>query len=241
MDLDVNNYHVTDLMKILDISNDKPNETDIYTKTNKFIQRFQKEGKYDLVKFFQDMHDVFRDFFHEQIVEGFESQTQDSSKNPSALSSLNEHKSIINTQPYSIGDITKKESVHNVSVSQGVLNPTLKNTTQQMINLDSQFRMATDTNNSDSNFTIRLSDSLKNVLNIKLYTIQIPYNWYVVYTTYGNTCFWVRIFNGSITDFINVRVYIDSGNYTPVQLVTQLNDRIFNEGIAKQKVCGLQK
>ena len=98
----------------------------------------------------------------------------------------------------------------NVPVAQDVLNPNLENTTTRFINLDSQFRQSSDTLSTD--YTLDLSDPLTNALSLRLYSIQIPYTWYVIDEQYGNTCFWIVIpYNGKEYE---VPIYFTSGNYT---------------------------
>ena len=110
----------------------------------------------------------------------------------------------------------------NVPVSQDSLNPNLKNTISRFVNLDSQFRAFTSGSESSStDYTLDLSDPLTNVLSIKLYSYQIPYCWYVIDTTYGNTCFWITATVDGV--IYNVPVNVPSGNYTPTQFSETLN------------------
>jgi hypothetical protein len=114
-----------------------------------------------------------------------------------------------------------------VSVKQDSLNPNLKNTITRFINLDSQFRQYTSGIESTStDYTLDLSDTLKDTLSIRLYSYQIPYNWYVIDSAYGNTCFWV-----TDTSY-NIPVYISPGNYTPDNFKTSLITSFTNAGFS---------
>jgi hypothetical protein len=62
-----------------------------------------------------------------------------------------------------------------------------------------------------------LSDTLKNVLSMRLYSYQIPFSWYVIDTIYNNTCFWIT--DGSS----NITITMPPGNYTADEFVEQLN------------------
>lgn len=109
--------------------------------------------------------------------------------------------------------------VYQIPVKQGSLNPNLKNTITRFVNLDSQFRQYTSGIDATStNYTLDLSDTLKDVLSIRLYSFQIPYNWYVIDSNYGNTCFWIS--DGSY----NIPISIASGNYTSSTFTSNLND-----------------
>ena len=117
----------------------------------------------------------------------------------------------------------------NVPVAQDSLNPNLKNTITRFVNLDSQFRQYSSGGESTStDYTLDLSDSLKNVLSMKLYSYQIPYSWYVIDITYGNTCFW-------ITDSSNnqsIAISIEPGNYSTSQFEIALNASLFGAGFS---------
>jgi nitrate reductase NapAB chaperone NapD len=105
-------------------------------------------------------------------------------------------------------------------VKQDSLNPNLKNTINRFVNLDSQFRQYTSgVDSTSTDYTLDLSDTLKNALSLRLYSHQIPYSWYVIDSAYGNTCFW--ILDASSNNAISISV--PPGNYTQTAFVTQLN------------------
>lgn len=102
-------------------------------------------------------------------------------------------------------------------VKQDSLNPNLKNTINRFVNLDSQFRQYTNgTESISSDYTLDLSDTLKDAIKLKLYSFQIPQSWYAIDSFYGNTCFW--IVNGSSS----VPISVPSGNYTQIAFKDQL-------------------
>ena len=113
-------------------------------------------------------------------------------------------------------------------VKQDSLNPNLKNTINRFVNLDSQFRQYTSGIDSTStDYTLDLSDTLKNALNLRLYSYQIPFSWYAIDTAYGNTCFWLKDASTNILTSISV----PSGNYSQTAFVSQLNTSFQNAGI----------
>ena len=113
-------------------------------------------------------------------------------------------------------------------VKQDSLNPNLKNTINRFVNLDSQFRQYTSGIDSTStDYTLDLSDTLKDALKLTLYSYQIPFSWYAIDIAYGNTCFWLVDSSTNITTSISV----PSGNYTQTAFVTQLNTSFQNAGI----------
>jgi hypothetical protein len=111
-------------------------------------------------------------------------------------------------------------------VKQDSLNPNLKNTINRFVNIDSQFRQYTNGIDSTStDYTLDLSDTLKNTLKLSLYSYQIPFSWYTIDTAYGNTCLWI------LDDIGNaVPVSVPSGNYTQIEFKDQLTKSFLDAG-----------
>jgi len=108
-----------------------------------------------------------------------------------------------------------------VPVTQGSLNPNLKNTVTRLVNIDSQYRQIITPNSEDplgpaspTNFTLDLTENLTNVLSIKLNTVQIPYAWYGIDVSTGTNVLFYKLTTASAyTPFA-----VPPGNYTPSQL-----------------------
>jgi len=116
---------------------------------------------------------------------------------------------------------------YNLPVKQDSLNPNLKNTISRFVNLDSQFRQYTSGIDSTStDYTLDLSDTLKNALSLTLYSYQIPFSWYVIDTAYGNTCFWIVDTSSNTA----ISVSVPPGNYTQTAFQTQLNASFLQAG-----------
>ena len=114
---------------------------------------------------------------------------------------------------------------YQIPVKQDSLNPNLKNTITRFVNLDSQFRQYTNGIDSTStDYTLDLSDTLKDVINMRVFSYQIPYSWYTLDVAYGNTCLWIN--DGSA----NVVVSVTPGNYTALQFVTDLSNNFTSAG-----------
>ena len=79
----------------------------------------------------------------------------------------------------------------NVPVSQGSLNPVLKNVTSRIVMLDSTYRQNITPYDSpvasSTDYTLDLSDTLNKTLSIKLSSVQIPFTWYNYADYLGNT------------------------------------------------------
>jgi hypothetical protein len=122
---------------------------------------------------------------------------------------------------------------YQLPVKQDSLNPNLKNTISRFINLDSQFRQYTNgIDSSSTDYTLDLSDSLKDALKLSVYSYQIPYSWYIIDDAYGNTCFW--IYDPTTEQYINI--YVPPGNYNAQTFQTQLNASFLQAGITTPPV-----
>jgi hypothetical protein len=111
--------------------------------------------------------------------------------------------------------------------AQDTLNPTLKNTNVQHMVIDSQFRQNISPytpnpsgTSSSTDFTLDLSDHIKNALSLKLYSYQIPYSWYTVDATLGTSCFWVEHNNQTYT------IQIGDGNYSRPDLIAAIQAQL---------------
>ena len=108
----------------------------------------------------------------------------------------------------------------------GTLNPILKQTKKRVISIDSQYRA--DKRTFPTEFTFDLSEPLKDVVSLKLYSVQIPFTWYTIAKTYGSNFFYIKGNAPGIQDNPNHDIQIDlsAGNYTPTELATNLNSAI---------------
>jgi hypothetical protein len=112
-----------------------------------------------------------------------------------------------------------------LAYSKGALNPILKQTITRIISIDSQYR--SDKTKIPTEFTFNLSEPLRDVVSLRLYSVQIPYTWYTIGTAYGNNFFYFKGRTSGIEDGDHdVKVEIPPGNYTPSTLVGRINESI---------------
>ena len=105
------------------------------------------------------------------------------------------------------------------------INPILKQTIKRVISIDSQYR--DNKNTATTEFTFNLSEPLKDVVSLKLYSVQIPFTWYTINSSFGGNFFYIKgdaegINNGSH----DYQIIIPSGNYSAKQLVEALQKDI---------------
>lgn len=235
IDYNTDNYTISELLAILDL--DDPTEQQIVDTTNKLISRFQNEGSTNLVSFFQDIQTKLLQYMNqletsgkdaeyepnaEQTDRWFKNQVLPQDNNPVQKDKNTERKQKIDVYDNNHVPMNREQlgvtNTISVPVAQDTLNPNLENITSRFINLDSQFRQAAggiDTISTD--YTLDLSDPLTNVISLRLYSIQIPFTWYVVDEQFGNTCFWVTNKGNTF------KIFIAPGNYNPTTFCTELN------------------
>ena len=143
------------------------------------------------------------------------------------------------------------ETLARSSITQGSLNPNIKNTKKTTMNIDSHYRKIIGppsipdiSNNCStltdalkapypypenaSNFTINLSTKINKVIHIKLQSIEIPVSWYVFSPNYGTTRFRLGETSASGELFYpidiptTVLVNIPEGNYDAATLITAI-------------------
>ena len=223
IDTDVRNYTIPELFSILQVEeNDSPSlANEIQVASQRLIDKFKRENNSEMETFFKDIQSTLLEYLS---VKSIEKQTQNWIKNE-YMTQDNEIQNQKITNRNDQIDVYQDEhapmtrqriginNTFQVPVSQDSLNPNLKNTIEYFINLDSQYRQ-TGTLNTD--YTCDLSDHLKDVLDLRLFSFQIPFTWYIVDTAYGNTCFWVT--DGAVS----IPITIAPGNYNSTTMVTAL-------------------
>ena len=109
--------------------------------------------------------------------------------------------------------------------AQDKLNPLLQQTVKRIISIDSQYR--DDKTSLSTDFTFNLSEVIKDVVSLKLYSIQIPHTWYTVSTNFGCNFFFLKGKSPGINDGnFDYKIDISAGNYTAPNLINALNTKI---------------
>jgi len=252
IDTNVSNYTMSELMAIVDLNDLDP--TSIMVATSSYIEKFRDSNpklstffqgiQSQLLQYAQGLYD---DNYYagddagddpdgnEGVYPAGEKQVEDRIQNEYLTQTDENQTNKITDRKQKIGvfgdqhtPMTREQlgvsDTFNVSVKQDSLNPNLKNTISRFVNLDSQFRQFTGLNSTSTNYTLDLSDTLKNVLSMRLYSYQIPFSWYLIDTIYNNTCFWIT--NGND----NVPITMPPGNYDSTQFVATLITAFNNAG-----------
>ena len=239
----VNGYSDKELYDILDLVN--PSDRELEAKILHMIWRYDNMGNSQhLSTFFRDIYDHF---FEDQgqgqgqgTTEGF---TMDdvqkvigSGTSTTAATGSNINNTIPTTaldengQPKADKEKKDDKAVLGYSFpldyTKDSLNPLLKQTTKRIVSIDSQYRDSKKYPLS-SQYTFNLSNPLKDVVNLRLYSIQIPYTWYTINDSYGSNFFYLKGNSPGIDDGLHdIKVEIGIGNYTASDLITTINNSI---------------
>lgn len=253
MDTNILHYSIQDLMTILNITT--LNSEEIIDKTNHFMEEFDEKGKQTMSLFFSNMQKRLLNYIENPNDDIDNQQMNQWYTNDYLQQEINESNDLSTSFPFPYsqqqgqqqqgqqqqgqqqGQQKQQQSdslqknvanEYNVPVAQDDLNPTLENVTSRFINLDSQYRQSTkDIESSSCDYVLNLSEPIHKVLSLRLYSVQIPYTWYVIDETQGTTCFWIEnTLDDNTIELITIS--IASGNYTPDELVTIINKDTIN-------------
>jgi hypothetical protein len=225
----VKNYSDNDLYDILDLVN--PSDRELEAKILHMVWKYENIGNESgirLVKFFREIYDHF---FEEDdnTVEGF---TDVGTPEEPLTAEFDKTINTSNTEPGLAGTNNKVELGYSfpLEYTKDSLNPLLKQTTKRIVSIDSQYRAIGKIQNAlSSHFTFNLSAPLKDVVNLKLYSVQIPYTWYTINDSYGSNFFYLK---GNVPGIDNgyhdIKIEIGIGNYTAPDLITAVNNAIMN-------------
>jgi hypothetical protein len=115
--------------------------------------------------------------------------------------------------------------VQQLDYAKGVLNPLLKQTIKRIISIDSQYRETKDLLSTE--FTFNLSEPLRDVVALRLYSVQIPFTWYTVGNNYGANYVYLKgNAPGIDTGDFDYQIEIAPGNYTNQTLVDEIQSQI---------------
>ena len=239
---DISKYSEEELLTILDLKHnpsDRELEAKIIFNINKY-KNIAGESGAQLAIFFEDIYTHFFDLGEEDenqddqeinvsvkeidTKRAQEEKTQERAMDEGFNNNAPKPTTLTETQP-------KRENeapvgyTRNLAYTTGQLNPLLQQTIKRVISIDSQYRDNKDALSTE--FTFDLSDPLKDVVSLKLYSVQIPYTWYTINNDFGSNFFIIKgnspgIDNGNH----DYTITVSAGNYSPQELVDAINANI---------------
>ena len=236
---DIQEYTEKELFEILDLNSptDRELEAKILMNIHKYQDVETKAGK-KLVEFFESMYNYFFDdeeeeeekieINEEMKQEGLTNMEDNANENRNVIE-ISEKKPKLKIQNNENKTEESKEDnviyTQDLTYTKGLLNPILKQTTKRIISIDSQYR--SDKNTLSTEFNFNLSEPLKDVVSLRLYSIQIPYTWYTIGKSFGSNFFILKGKTAGIdNDTHDIKMEISVGNYTPQQLIDAVNTAV---------------
>jgi hypothetical protein len=223
----VESYSDVELFQLMDLVH--PSDRELEAKIVSFINKYKSETTKMGLKMYHFFYNVYNRFFDNSDSESEEEEEENfniienfSSRNPRSIRENLE----------TAGAVTESKSQssnigfsRNFDYAKDTLNPLLNQTIRRVISIDSSYRP----NQKDlaTSFTFNLSDPLKDVLSLKLYSVQIPYTWYTISKQYGSNFFFLKAISPGIDNGDHdYQTEIPAGNYSPANLVSTINESI---------------
>lgn len=259
VDTNIDNYNKSELLDIVGLDSDS-SEEDIEERLDTIIEKYYNENNEKYAAFFINVRIKLLD----QTANPEDSE-EDDQEDKDQAETWYQNQYLLPTNQNQVDKITNRSNniqisnttnptmkrqllgINNtipLSVTQDTLNPVLRQTIWRYITIDSLFtpnqipyNFSPNTPNGNlTNFTVNLSESLKNVISIQLRNIYIPATWYTFDPYYGNTSFWIQYIDSSdqpsdaswnSDDVSCCQVNITPGNYIrPSDLVSEINKDI---------------
>jgi hypothetical protein len=236
---DVSQYSDNDLFQLLDLNNptDRELEAKLYSLIDKYhsiknnVGQQMKEFYISIFKrFFETEEDEEQPHQHNWE----EKKDEDAERHPLLKEGFETKEEGKTTTPDQITQSTQLITgetptyTKNVDYTRGSLNPILKETIKRVVSIDSSFRN-TDTYPYSTEFTFNLTETLHDVVSLKLYSVSIPYNWYTINQNFGSNFLYIKgIGNGINNGNFDYKVSINYGNYTADELVQRVDQSIQN-------------
>ena len=221
----------------LDSPSDRVLEMQIHILMNKYESMDNKMGK-EMFSFFTD---VYNHFFENEVqedqedqdyestirkIEGFENIVYDDPSKKNMKPGGTDLSFDVGTQDENTKETKQIGYTKSIDYTKGNLNPILKETIKRVISIDSQYRDTTVYKNS-TDFTFNLSETLTDVVSLKLYSVQIPFVWYTINNNFGSNFFYINGITKGISDGnFNYKISIPSGNYQSIELASTIRESI---------------
>jgi hypothetical protein len=229
-ELNIKRYSTSELYELLDVMpsiKDRELEMVIVEKINKY-----KENK-EICHFFSQVYDHFFESIEEKEdmneedeniqLQLNEEEQHDNTLRIENMSNMDTIMSISTPQSKETPQPKEVAVTNPVQYSKDNLNPLLNQTIKRTVVIDSQYK--NNESQSSTSFTYDLSDPLRDVVSLKLYSVQIPYTWYTINKDFGSNFLLLKgsspgINNGN-NDYI---IDISAGNYSAQNLVDTVNE-----------------
>ena len=241
MDLNIDNYSITDLENFFKIKHGKYTESDVEKREYEIREQLlssghiQKKFKRDLITFLGEARerlvytipktDPYSTIAKNAILD--KSNVPRSQELPTSRTPL-----IIERPP------TNYINVQTSEYYQGVINPLAIRTLPKNITVDTRFRNNYYTTSS-SNFTVQFPTKVSKVVSMQMTAIELPRSFYNICREYENNYFYLEIYQelDGILYGSKRMIIIPDGNYTSEGLIRKINFIIDDTISGDEDVC----
>lgn len=218
LDLNIDNYEIDDLKELLDVD-ENTTIGDIKSITELAVNKFNELKNQAAAIFFREAGDKLVENFENKPIDDFEKEEMGDGNfdvNPFKLPSP---------------EVENISKTYNHNVTQGKLNPTLRNVYNTTANIDSQHREIYANTfdcsgsllnhekqiirmDSSTDYTFDLNEPLREVLSISIGSVELPLSWYNISEKMGTNRF----------DISSIPIAIDEGFYNTIEdLIAEIN------------------
>lgn len=243
MSYNVNDYTDAELFNILDL-HPYPTDRELEAKIIQLIRKYETIGNNsadELSQFFRDIYARFFDIEDEEDEEEEEKEKEkENKKEKEKVKEKEKNKDSKKKFIETLENNDDKKKSNNVNIpanptytttlnyTPGTVNPLLKETITRVISIDSQYRNTT-LYHLSTNFTVYLTETLRDVVSMSLYSYQIPYQWFTINNSYGANFFYLKGNSPGINNENHYyKVAIPPANYTGPQIIDAINISLHN-------------
>jgi len=241
MDLNIDNYSITDLENFFKIKHGKYTETDVEKREYEIREQLLSSGhihkkfKRDLITFLSEAKErlVYTIPKSEPYSTIAKNAILDKSNVPRSQELPTSRAPLIIERPP-----TNYINVQTSEYYQGVINPLAIRTLPKNITVDTRFRNNYYTTSS-SNFTVQFPTKLSKVVSMQMTAIELPRSFYNICREYENNYFYLEIYQelDGILYGSKRMIIIPDGNYTPEGLIRKINFIIDDTISGDEEVC----
>ena len=227
MDLNIDNYTITDLENFFQLKSKKYNSQQIEKREYEIREQLLSSGhinkkfKRDIVIFLKEAKDrLLQNLPQQPPPTTIYNPLLDKDQIPKSAELPTSREPFVQDRP-----LTNYINVQSSEYYQGVINPLNKRSIPKYITVDTRFRDRF-YQTSSSDFMINLPTRINKVVSMQLTSLELPTDFYSISSHYGNNYFVIQVFQmisdiGYEADRI---VVIPDGNYTAKGLIDKINE-----------------
>jgi len=224
-DLDVNNYSINDIAKLLKLDptkNYRPNEVkmrelEIVSEIMR-TSEIENRLKSSVVQFFDNIKDIYIKF----KCRSDEPEVPLRSIAPDRINYPLSKEPTSRTEEVVTRKVNDFVYTQNSDYFTGTINPLNKRTLKKCLTIDSKFRENLESTKSQ-NFVVHLRDRLTKVVSMELSAFEFPVCFYGTSASYGNNFLNIGVDISGVSQTVWGTIVIPDGNYNAFDLVKIIN------------------